>query len=293
MDAAQLLDSSLLAELRRIELRTRRSIDSDLMGHYRSAFRGSGLIFSDLREYQPGDDVRHIHWKVTARTSRPFVKTFEEDRQLNILLVVDVSNSTNVGGAKTKHRKALEFAALVTTLGLSNQDAVGLLLFSDKVEEYLPIKRLRSQGKRIISALLKPHALTPRTNIADTLKFVREHQRKRSIIFIVSDFISANFEQELKALSLRHDVIAVLLGEKDTELNSCGIVQYVDAESGARIQLDTSSKRVREHYKKLEFGRRKKLLELFRNCAVDQIEIRDLVLKPLLDLMRQRTARCR
>ncbi len=296
----ELLDPSLLAELRRIELKARRNIDSDLMGRYRSAFRGTGLIFSDLREYQPGDDIRHIHWKVTARTGRPFVKTFDEERQLNVLLLVDISSSTDVAASqkipgRTNHQKALEFAGLATTLALMNQDGIGLALFAEKVEQFIPIKRNRAQGKIILRKLMQPHTLTPKTNVANALKFVRENQRRGSVIFLVSDFIEStlgeNFEDELRLVSFKHDLIAVRLLTPIEWIKNCGIVEFRDAESGEHQLLDTSSKRCIERLTTLQSESIRRVRELCKRSKVDYIEIEDNSLKPLSDLMLQRAKR--
>ena len=292
MERGELLNPSLVAELRRVEIRTRRSIDTDLMGKYRSAFRGTGLIFSDLREYQPGDDVRHIHWKVTARTGKPYIKTFDEDRQLNVIIAVDISNSTNTGAPRTRHRKALEFAALVSMLGNRNQDAVGLCLFSDTVEDFFPVKRNRTQFQQIIAALLRQRALTPRTSIKAALNFLLKHQRKRAVIFVLSDFFCDSFEEELRRLAFRNDVIGVLLADTHEEsVPQAGIVQFLDAESGEHLLIDTSSRRARAALERIMLERRHKIAASFQSAGGDFIEIRDNVLRPLADLMKQRTKR--
>lgn len=289
-----LLDASLLAEVKRIELRTSRSVNAELLGKYRSAFRGSGLIYSDLREYLPGDDVKNIHWKVTARTNRVFVKSYEEDRELRIIVAVDVSNSTNFGSPKTKHRKALEFAALISILARKSQDSVGLCLFSDDVEEFYPPKKSRSQHQRILLSLLQERTLRRGTNIAKALSHLRDFAKRSSVIFLVSDFYSTPFDRELRALAFRNDVICVLLGSsEDADLPQLGIVEYEDAEGDQRYILDTSSRRGREQLINLMQRRVQALKELCVALGVDFIEIGEHPLKPLAALMHRRTARIR
>lgn len=290
-EIGDLLDPSLLAELRRVELRSKRSIDSDVMGRYRSAFRGSGLIFSDLKEYQPGDEIKNIHWKVTARTGKAYVKTYDEDRQLNVLIAVDTSASLNFESIKNSRRVSLEFAALVATLAYKSQDATGLCLFSDKVQEFFPTKKSKSQYQSILYNILKKRSSEKATDIASALSYIQQHQRKTSVIFIVSDFLSPTYEDELRALSYKHDVICVYLGQKD--LPKAGIVKYVDAESGEEFSLDTSHAPSRKAF----IGERKKHLESLRetckSIGADIIEAGDKPLTPLLELMRKRTARIR
>ena len=242
----ELLRPELLAELKRVELRTRRVVDADLLGSYRSAFRGTGLVFSDVREYQPGDEVKNIHWRATARTNKVYVKSYEEDRQLNIMLVIDLSNSTNFGLNKSKHDKIIEFAALVSVLAQKGQDAVGMCLFSDVVEEYFRPKKSRHQFQQMLGQLLKHRTLAKGTDLKEALNYIRNHQRKKSIIFIVSDFICDDYQQELRLLAIAHDVVCVqVIDDIDTDLPKGGIVTFQDAESGKRMLLDTSNRAVR------------------------------------------------
>lgn len=294
-----MLSSGLLSELRRLELVTKRKIDTDMMGRYRSAFRGSGLIFSDLREYQPGDDVKHIHWKVTARTGHVFVKSYDEDRQLRIMLLVDTSNSTGVGSfdgdkLRTKHQKALEFAALISILAAKSQDAIGLSLFSDKVEDYLPPKKSRTQFKNILLKLMTPRPLGKGTDLTVALRHLNEQQRKASIVFVVSDFHTKGYEDELRKLAFRHDVILVLLEDKfESSLPAAGIVELVDAESGNRFLLDTSDKKARETLAALHEKRVKEISAIASRSGADLVRILDNPLSPIADLMQRRTSRLR
>jgi len=292
MAFTELLDQSLLSELRRIEIRTRRTIDSDLMGRYRTAFRGSGLVFSDLREYQPGDEIKSIHWKVTARTGIPHVKTFDEDRLLNIVLTVDMTRSLIAGGGRTKHRKALELSALLAMLGHKGQDSVGLCLFSNRVEEFLAAKRSRGQVQRIISSLLTHRELASATDLRPVITHLRKNLKRASVIFLISDFFCQDFADELRMLAYKHDVIGCLLKSSfEVNLPRAGIVEFADSESGERILVDLSSKKVASELVALQENRLQKLRELFKGCRADLIEIEDNVLKPLAELMSRRTKR--
>ncbi len=289
-----LFDPSLLTELRRIEFKTRRSINADVLGKYRSAFRGSGLVFSDLREYQPGDDIRHIHWKVTARTNRTYVKSYEEDRLLNVILAVDISNSTNFGGPKSKHQRALEFAALVAMLARQSQDALGLMLFADKVYDYLPPKRNRGVFQRILLSLLTQRELPRGTSIKNALQYLKDHQKRAALVFLISDFFSVEYEDAIKTVALKHDLIGVLLRDRqEQELPRVGIIQFEDAETGERCLIDARSSKARAALHARESERIAKLNQLFSNYGADLIELEKTGLKPLADLMARRTARMR
>ncbi len=287
------LSPELLAELRRIELRSRRSLDADLMGRYRSAFRGTGLTFSDLREYQPGDDTRHIHWKVTARTNKPFVKTYEEDRHLNIVLAVDISRSMDFGNPKTKYRKAVEFSALIATLAHRNHDNLALCLFAGDVTDFVPLRGSRTQLQQVLYTLLQQRTLPQETNISNALTHLRTHIRRTSIIFLLSDFIGEqDYQQELRTLSFKHDLIAVSVEDSGADtLPSGGLIEFLDAESGERFTLDTSSKKVREALRVAEQQREQQLGETMRQCGADLLFLRSELLTPLSTLMRRRAKR--
>jgi len=289
-----MLSAELISELKRIELRTRRKMSSSVVGNYRSAFRGQGLVFSDLREYQPGDDTKNIDWKSSAKTGRVFVKSYEEDRSLNLISLVDVSRSTAFGAPKNKHAKALEFAAIVSILASRSRDAMGLGLFSDKVEEFIAPKQNRGQLYRILSKLMSFAEPSGKTDLNPILRYLHDHQKRRSVIFIISDFFAPDFEQSLKPLARKHDLIAVLLEDKlDFELPKAGLVEFQGAEDGRSVLIDTShpkaAKLVREIHEKRAF----KLREFLRGLQVDLIRISDNPLPPLAELMRQRAARLR
>ena len=286
--------SSMLAELRRLELLTRRTVDADLIGRYRSAFRGTGLLYSDIREYQPGDDTRRIHWKATARSPRVYVKSYEEDRQLRIVVAIDVSRSTGVSlsGAGSRHRRALEFAALISLLAAKSGDCLGLLLFSDHVEKYLPPKKGRGHTQRVLHDIASPRTLAPATNVASALDFLFERERRRSLIFLLSDFYTPPFDDSLRKVARKHDLITVLLDDPSEALMpSVGLVQFEDAESGASRLVDST--REQSRLKSLKAERLASLQDCCRRGHSDLIIIEQSSLQPLLQLMQLRTHRFR
>jgi uncharacterized protein (DUF58 family) len=286
--------ASVSGELRRIELHTKRRVSADLTGKYRSAFRGSGLLFSDIREYQPGDYVKNIHWKVTARTGKVYVKSYEEDRQLSIMLAVDISRSTDFGANRSKHRKAIEFAALVSLLASQNRDSFGLCLFSDKVTSFTRPSASRRQFQKLLLELISEHELRPATDIGAALDYLVEHQRKTSVIFVVSDFLSPDFDESFRRLAIRHDVIAVLVEDDiDYELPAAGIVEFEDAESGKRYILDTSHPGSRAIFEQQSKERAAKLRAKLQVLGVDLMVLKDNPLSPLSELMTRRQARFR
>jgi len=262
------------------------------MGQYRSSFRGSGLLFSDLRNYEPGDDIKHIHWKATARTGRPYIKTYQEERQLRIILALDISASTNWGAPRSKQKKAREFAALISMLAQKNQDSLGLCLFGGEVTKYLPPSTKRSQFRRVLEELLTEHSLVKSTNIAAALSFMKERLPRSCVIFLVSDFLSTPFETELSILSSRNDVVGVLLSEdQETEIPKAGLIEFEDAESNERIIIDTSSAKVRESLSNKIKDQKNNLQQTFNRSRADFIELRSSTIRPLIDLMNRRARR--
>ncbi len=289
-----IIPAAVSAEIRRLELKTRRAVDSDLMGNYRSAFRGSGLIYSDVREYVPGDDVKHIHWNATARTGRVYVKSFDEDRQLRILVAVDISNSTNHGTTRTKHLRALEFAATIALLAQRSHDAMGLCLFGGEVISYLQPKHSRRQFQQILLRVLEQRELPRETNIQLALDHILRHQRRGCVVFLVSDFQTAGYEDRLRALAVRHDVVGVLLEDRlDFDPPAAGIVEFFDAETGRHHSIDTSSPRVRRALTENHARRVDRLSASLQASGADFIRIRDDIFQPLRELMQRRRSRLR
>lgn len=282
------------AEIARLHLHTRRSLNSDIAGQYRTAFRGQGLIFSDIREYQPGDDTKHIHWKASARTGKIYVKSFEEERELRIMLSVDISRSGNFGRKKSNFQKAVEFAAAVTMLAETLHDSVGLCLFSDAVHEFIPPARSRFNFHRIVEALCDDRPFAPRTDPAPMFQFLNEKCRRHTVIFVISDFYSRPFLTPLKSLALRHDVILVaVLDEVEMKLPRAGLIEFRDAELGGRMLVDTSAPSAADIMRKYQMRRLSGLSQTAAQAGADFIVVSESSVRPLVELMKARIRRLR
>lgn len=241
----------LLKKVRKIEIKTRRLSNHLFGGEYHSAFKGRGMTFSEVRQYQFGDDVRAIDWNVTARYNEPFVKVFEEERELTMMLAVDVSSSANFGTRAAFKRNILtEIAATLAFSATQNNDKIGLLLFTDKVELYIPPKKGRSHVLRIIRELIEFEPQNNQTDINQALQYLQNMLRKSAILFILSDFMSGSYEKPLKILSKKHDVTGIrVYDEREFEMPNVGLVQMKDAETNQIKLVNTSSARVRKAYK--------------------------------------------
>jgi uncharacterized protein (DUF58 family) len=281
------------SELRRIQLRSRRLVTGDLLGQYRSAFRGTGLVYTDIREYLPGDDVKHIHWKATARTSKVFVKSYEEDRQLRVLLAVDASASMRAFNKTSAYMKALEFASTVGALTQQGNDLFGLSLFADAPGTYLPPKSGAKRTHQILAALMDTENLpqSGQTNLGAALTQISLTNRKPSIIFVLSDFFCPPYEHELRTLASVHDVVLVQIESSLTHVGELGLVTFADAETGEQVVIDTSNKGVRDAWNEHAAKHRADLRELAQSCRADHIIINDNALRPLVRLMKERTRR--
>lgn len=289
--ASPILSIPRTAELRRIQLRSRRLVTGDLLGQYRSAFRGTGLVFTDIREYQPGDDVKHIHWKATARTGKVFVKSYEEDRQLRVLLAVDMSASMRALNQRSAYTKALEFAATVGALAQRGNDLFGLSLFADKPLTYLHPKSGAKRTQQILSSLMTEQGDYHTTDLAAALHHISLTLRKPSIIFVLSDFLCPPFEAELKTLSMLHDVVLVQIESSLEQSEELGLVTFTDAETGQQVVVDTSNHTVRQKWAEALEAQRLALKDTAQACRADHIVISDSVIRPLVRLMRERVRR--
>jgi len=240
----------LLKKVRKIEIKTRRLSDHIFGGEYHSTFKGRGMTFSEVRQYQYGDDVRNIDWNVTARYSEPFVKVFEEERELTMMLMVDISGSEFFGTQEQfKNEIITEIAATLAFSATQNNDKIGLILFSDKIELYIPPKKGRSHVLRIIRELIEFKPESKLTNIAEALKFLSSVMKKKAIVFVLSDFIADDFQHTMKIASKRHDVTGIRVFDKREEtIPNLGMVQMQDEETGEMMLVNTSSKKVRQNY---------------------------------------------
>ena len=242
----------LLKKVRKIEIKTRRLSDHIFGGEYHSTFKGRGMTFSEVRQYQYGDDVRNIDWNVTARYNEPYIKVFEEERELTMMLMVDVSGSELFGtDNQFKSEIVTEIAATLAFSATQNNDKIGLILFSDEVELYIPPKKGRSHVLRIIRELIEFHPKSKQTNISEALKFLSNVMKKKAIVFVLSDFIADDYKQNLKIASGKHDVTGIRVYDKREEnIPNIGMVQMLDEETNELMLVNTSSKKVRLNYGK-------------------------------------------
>jgi uncharacterized protein (DUF58 family) len=262
------------------------------LGQYRSAFRGSGLVFSDLREYQPGDDTKHIHWKATARTGTVYVKSFEEDRQLRVLLAVDTSASMRATFGYESFAKALEFCALIGSLTQRGNDLLGLFTFSDAPGAFLPPKAGPKRFSSVLSTLLQESQReASRTDLAAALDHLATVMPRSSIVFVLSDFECPEYHESLSKLSARHDVVLVQLQPPESAVTSAGLVTFRDAESGELCVVDTSSKRVQQAWSEAHKRRLDATRTIAERAGADHIVIHEDAARPLITLMKERVKR--
>lgn len=242
----------LLKKVRKIEIKTRRLSDHIFSGEYHTSFKGRGMTFSEVRQYQYGDDIRNIDWNVTARYNEAHVKVFEEERELTMMLMVDISGSESFG-SKNQFKKDIvtEIAATMAFSATQNNDKIGLILFSDQIELYIPPKKGRSHVLRIIRELIEFHPQSNKTDIAQALKFLSSTQKKKAIVFVISDFMSEGYDQTLKIAAKKHDITGIRVYDiREQSMPNLGMVPMLDAETGVTQIVDTSSKAVRFNYEK-------------------------------------------
>ncbi len=269
--------AEILKKVRRIEIKTRGLSNHIFAGEYHSTFKGRGMSFSEVREYTPGDDVKFIDWNVTARFSHPFVKVFEEERELIVMLVVDISSSSLFGTQQRSKRELLtEISAVLSFSASTNNDKVGVILFSDKVEKYIPPKKGKGHILRIIRELiaLEP-AHTGATDVSVALEFLNNVIKKKTITFVMSDFVSKPYDHSLQLAARRHDLVGINVYDKyDKELPSAGLIQVQDAESGQIIWVDTDDKKVRTGYAAAYEEKNKYCTLAFRKSGASLLNVR-------------------
>ena len=287
--------SALLKKVRKIEIKTKGLSNHIFAGEYHTAFKGKGMAFSEVREYQPGDDIRSIDWNVTARYNSPFVKVFEEEREMTVMLLIDVSASGNFGTQEQfKRELATELAAILAFSAINNNDKVGVIFFTDNVEQFIPPKKGKSHILRIIREVLAFEPTGKGTDIAGALEYFSAVIKKRSICFILSDFMSKEFDRPLKIASKKHDLVALRIHDiREDTLPNVGLVPMQDAETEKMLFVDTSSKKVRDNFAKNRAQTNEKLRKLFPASGVDLIDITtgtDYV-KPLINFFKTRGKR--
>ena len=285
----------IFKKVRKIEIKTRGLSNQIFSGEYHSVFKGRGMAFSEVREYQFGDDIRNIDWNVTARFNHPFVKIFEEERELTVMLLIDVSGSNNFGTqSQLKQDVITEIAAVLSFSAIQNNDKVGVIFFSDKIEKFIPPKKGSSHILRIIRELIDFKAENKGTNIAEALRYFTNAIKKKSTAFLISDFMDEGFEKAIQIANYKHDLIAIrVTDEREKEIPNVGMVCMLDAETGSSMWVDTSSSKVRKHYANQIAAKTAQLDTTFARFGVDMVKIytgKDYV-KPLMNLFKKREAR--
>ncbi|MBT8196336.1 MAG: DUF58 domain-containing protein [Bacteroidia bacterium] len=287
--------TELLKRVRKIEIKTKGLSKQIFSGEYHSAFKGRGMAFSEVRDYMPGDDIRNIDWNVTARYNHPYVKVFEEERELTVMLLVDISASGKFGTSnQSKKNLITELCAVLAFSAINNNDKIGAILFSNQVEKFIPPKKGKSHTLRIIRELLEFEPQHSETSIAAGLQHFNNAIKKKSIAFLISDFMDKGFDDPLKIAARKHDLIALKIYDKREEsLPNIGLVNLTDVETGKSITVDTGRKRIRNAYKQKYIERDKALISLFGKSKVDNASIstdEDYV-KPLIQLFKRRGAK--
>ncbi|AEE19317.1 uncharacterized protein DUF58 [Dokdonia sp. Hel_I_63] len=282
----------LLKKVRKIEIKTRRLSDHIFGGEYHSTFKGRGMTFSEVRQYQFGDDVRNIDWNVTARYSEPYIKVFEEERELTMMLVADVSGSEFFGTDKQfKSEIVTEVAATLAFSAMQNNDKIGLILFTDEIELFIPPKKGKSHVLRIIRELLEFKPKSKKTDLSQAIKYLSNVMKKKAIVFVLSDFITDGYEQTMKIAANKHDITGIrIYDEREESIPSLGIVQMEDEETGELMLVNTSSKKVRSDYSNYYRERVDYFKETFKRSGAGVIDVRtdESYVKKLLGYFKRR-----
>jgi uncharacterized protein (DUF58 family) len=290
-----MLTKELLKQVRQIEIRTKGLVNQVFSGEYHSVFKGRGMEFSEVREYQFGDDIRNIDWNVTARFGHPYIKVFEEERELTVMLMVDLSGSLMFGSvSKTKQRIAAELTAILAFSALKNNDKVGLILFTDKIEKFVPPRKGRKHVLRIIREVLSFEPEGKSTNLKGALEYMNSTIKKKSIAFLISDFMDEGYEKILRIVGRKHDLIGIVLDDRrEKEMPNIGLVKLADAETGDERWIDTSSKRVRSQMIAHRKEREKLRNSIFIKSRLDRIEVTtgSNYIQPLVQFFRRREKR--
>jgi uncharacterized protein (DUF58 family) len=289
------IPQEVLNQIKRIHIRTRRIVNDQLVGQYESVFKGQGMEFKEVREYQPGDEIRSIDWNVTARTGKPFVKVFAEERETTVMLMVDVSASGLFGTRnRIKNELAAELCAVLAFSAIKNNDRVGLIMFTDEVEKFVPPKKGRPHVLRVIREVLYHEPYRSGTDIGSALRYLDRVTTRRSVVFLVSDFMTEGYEQMLRIANKRHDVIAVKVTDpREETLPDVGLIRLEDAETGETMLVDTSDESVRRGYAGESARRRDMLRKTMRSMGLDSIDVRTdrPYVEPLIRFFRLRERR--
>ena len=270
-----MLSPEAINKIKKIHIRSRRQVDTMMAGQYRSVFRGTGMEFEEVREYTPGDEVKNIDWKVSARMGEPFIKLFREEREVVVMLLVDMSDSGKFGTTgRTKRETAAEIASILAFNAIRNNDKVGVILFTDRVEKYIPPKKGSAHIWRVIKEIFTFRPEHVKTDIGQAVRYLGHVSRKRTVSFVISDFLDEGYEKNLKIASKRHEMITVLLSDPmDFELPEHGIVLVKDFESGENFYIDASDRVSRKRYTETKQKEYAEILETIRRSGVDCIEL--------------------
>jgi uncharacterized protein (DUF58 family) len=290
-----MLSAEVFRQVRQVHIRTRRLVDGTFAGEYHSVFKGRGIEFAEVREYVPGDDVRTIDWNVTARLGQPFIKQYVEERDLTVMLLVDMSASARFGTvSRLKTQIAAELGAVIGLSAIANHDKVGLILFTDRVERFLPPRKGKNRALRLIRELLAFAPEHTGTDIGAALEYLHAVTHRRSVSFLISDFFGGDYERPLRLVHRRHDIIPVcLIDRRDLELPPVGFVRLRDLETGAEVVVDTDSRAVRETFRDRREAAQAERRRLFRALGIDAIEVRtdEPTIRPLMRFFRLRERR--
>ena len=287
-----MIPRQVLQKIRQIEIRTKHLVNDVFSGEYHSVFKGRGMEFAEVREYEPGDEIRSIDWNVTARLGRPYVKRFTEERELTVILMADVSASGNFGTAnQMKGEITAEICALLAFAAIQNNDRVGLLMFTDQIEKFIPPKKGRTHILRVIREVLYTRPEHTGTDISQALEYLNRLLTRRCIVFVISDFLTPDYIKPLRVASKRHDVVAVTVTDpRELDLPDIGLIELEDAESGEEVLVDTSDEAWRRHYAEYNASIRSDRDQQFRITGVDAIHIRtdQPYIDPLLQFFKLR-----
>jgi uncharacterized protein (DUF58 family) len=292
-----MIPKEVLENVRHIEIQTKKLVNETFAGEYQSTFKGRGMEFAEVREYQVGDDIRTIDWNVSARMGHPFVKQYVEERELTVMLLVDASSSGEFGTVdRMKGEIAVEMCAVLAFSAIKNNDRVGLIIFTDKIEKYIPPKKGRKHVLRVIRELIYFKPEDTRTDISAALEYMLRVQKKKSVVFLISDFLSQDYDRALKIANRKHDIISITITDpRERSLPNIGFLELEDAETGERIMVDTKDPEVRRLFGEISENESLKREKNFRSANIDQIDVTTDVsyTKPLARFFRKRANRFR
>jgi uncharacterized protein (DUF58 family) len=290
-----MIPKEILKKVKRIEIATRGMVNEVFSGEYHSVFKGRGMEFAEVREYQLGDDIRNIDWNVTARSGHPYVKVFDEERELTVMLLVDVSSSGNFGTTnQMKGEVAAELCAVLAFSAIKNNDKVGLIIFSDKIEKFIPPRKGKQHVLRVIREILFFKPEESRTDLNVSLEYLTRVIKRKSIVFLISDFLTENYEKSLQVVNKKHDIIAInIIDPREVEMPSIGFVELEDAESGETIIVDTTNPAIRGSFYSQSKEERDNREKFFKSIGVDNITIKtdQSYVEPITKFFRMRARR--